>query len=532
MMKPADRHIVLWGPPGSGKSTVGKLVALRLGRAFVELDALVERDAGRSIPEIFSFEGERAFRARERAALLGVLERSDPTVIAVGGGALVDPVLREEVLARTLVVRLHAPLTTLAARVGKEGGRRPLVGSDPQADLTRLLRDRADAYAAGHLPVDAGRSPEAVTETIVERLTSGFASLSVGAHAYAAWMAPGSGATCLAGLLAGLAPSSVHVVIDARVHEIAADGLLDDLSVRPRSIHVVGPGESAKGFGELERLLRELIEAGIDRSSVVVAVGGGATSDLAGLAAALCARGVAWIAVPTTLLAMVDAAIGGKTAVNLGGIKNPVGVFHHPAAVILDPHLSRTEPQRAFVSGLAEVVKTALLGDATLFEDIVADPAAYTFRDGPAVEDAILRCARVKARIVQADPDERTGERILLNLGHTAGHALEAEADGGLLHGEAVAMGLEAALSLGEALHVTPAGLRERAVRALRGLGLPPLRGLPPSAIERVGFDKKRRGSNVQLVIVRAAESVEVISLPVEELRSKLRKLGEPVALP
>jgi shikimate kinase/3-dehydroquinate synthase len=492
----------------------------------------VERDAGRSIPEIFSVEGEHAFRARERGALLDVLERSDPAVIAVGGGALVDPVLREEVLARALVVRLQAPLATLAARAGKEAGRRPLVGSDPQADLARLLRDRADAYAAGHLPVDAGGSPEAVTETIVERLTSGFAPLSVGAHAYAAWMAPGSGATCLAALLAGLAPSSVHVVIDARVHEIAADGFLDGLSVRPRSVHVVGPGEAAKGFGELERLLRELIEAGIDRSSVVVAIGGGATSDLAGFAAALCARGVAWIAIPTTLLAMVDAAIGGKTAVNLGGIKNPVGVFHHPAAVVLDPHLSRTEPQRAFVSGLAEVVKTALLGDALLFDDIVADPSAFTRRDGPAVEDAILRCAQVKARIVQADPDERVGQRILLNLGHTAGHALEAEAAGGLLHGEAVAMGLEVALSLGEALGITPPELRGRAVGTLQALGLPPLRGLSSPAIDRVAFDKKRRGSDVQLVIVRAAESAEVLAMPVEELRSRLRKLGEPFALP
>src|SRR5262249_6925277 len=157
------------------------------------------------------------------------------------------------------------------------------------------------------------------------------------ATSYAAWLAPGQAATALSFVVAGLRPSSVHVVVDAHVHELFGGELLDAMGARVRSLHRVGPGESAKGFGELERLLGELLDAGIDRSSVVVALGGGATSDLAGLAAGLVARGVRWVAAPTTLLGMVDAAIGGKTAVNLGGIKNPVGVFHHPSAVVIDP---------------------------------------------------------------------------------------------------------------------------------------------------------------------------------------------------
>ncbi len=530
-MQTDEQHVLLWGPPGSGKSTVGPPLAAALARPFVETDADLSVDAKCSVAELFAREGEAAFRRRERALIEALLDSSPPKVIALGGGALVAPDLREAALSRALVVRLDAPLATLVSRLSNDPVERPLLRDDLERNLTLLLKDRDAAYEACHLAVDASADGTGVAERIAARIAAGYAPIHTPATSYAAWLAPGQAASALAFIIAGLRPSSVHVVVDAHVHELFGSELLDAMDVRVRSLHRVGPGESAKDFGELERLLRELIEAGIDRSSVIVALGGGATSDLAGLAAGLVARGVRWVAAPTSLLGMVDAAIGGKTAVNLGGIKNPVGVFHHPSAVVVDPRLTASEPDRSYRSAVSEIIKTAIIGDAPLFETLSASPKALVERDPAVTDDAVLRCMRVKARVVSRDPDEK-GDRVLLNLGHTVGHALEAEAAGALLHGEAVAMGLEAALDLGVLLGATPPDLRDRAVGALRDAGLPALEPLSARAFERLAFDKKRRGSNVQLVVAKAPGCAEVLPIDVEDLRAKLRKLGSPNALP
>ncbi|NUO52616.1 MAG: iron-containing alcohol dehydrogenase [Polyangiaceae bacterium] len=530
-MADAEHHVLLWGPPGSGKSAVGPLLASALGRPFIETNAAIEAEAKRSIAELFAADGELAFRRRERALIEALLDSSPPKVIALGGGALVAPDLRDAALSRALVVRLDAPLATLVARLESDRVVRPLLKGDLEESLGRLLIDRATAYQAFHLAVDAAADSAEIAARVAARIASGYATIHTPATSYAAWLAPGQAAKALSFVIAGLRPSSVHVVVDAHVHELFGGELLDAMDTRVSSLHRVGPGESAKGFGELERLLGELLDAGIDRSSVIVAVGGGATSDLAGLAAGLVARGVRWVAAPTTLLGMVDAAIGGKTAVNLGGIKNPVGVFHHPSAVVIDPRLTATEPDRSYRSAISEIIKTAIIGDADLFEALATSPQALVDRDPAAMDDAVLRCMTVKARVVTQDPDEK-GVRVLLNLGHTVGHALEAESAGSLLHGEAIAMGLEAALELGVLVGVTPPNLRDRAVAALRNAGLPPLSPLSPRAFERLAFDKKRRGSRVQLVVARAPGCAEVLPIDVEELRAKLRKLGSPTTLP
>jgi shikimate kinase / 3-dehydroquinate synthase len=524
-------HVLLWGPPGSGKSTVGPPLAAALGRPFVETDAELEAEAKCSAAELFAREGEPAFRRRERSLLEGLLDSTPPKVIALGGGALVSSDLRDAALSRAVVVRLDAPLPTLVARLSSDQVERPLLRGDLQQNLSRLLAARASAYEACHLAVDSSGEAAGVAERIAERVAAGYAPIHTRTNSYAAWLAPGKAASALSFVIAGLRPSSIHVVVDAHVHELFGSDLLEAMAVRVRSLHRVGPGESAKGFGELERLLGELIDAGIDRSSVVVALGGGATSDLAGLAAGLVARGVRWVAAPTTLLGMVDAAIGANTAVNLGGIKNPVGIFHHPSAVIVDPRLTASEPDRSYRSAIAEIVKTAIIGDATLFNALATSPKDLIDRDPAATDDAVLRCMRVKARVVSRDPDEK-GDRVLLNLGHTVGHALEAEAAGALLHGEAVAMGLEAALELGVLIGVTSSEMRDRAVGVLRAAGLPNLQPLSARAFERLAFDKKRRGSNVQLVVAKAPGCAEVLPIDVEELRSKLRKLGSPTTLP
>ncbi len=528
---PREPSVVLWGPPGAGKTTVGRLVASTLGRPFFDTDAQVATQAGRSVEEIFRVEGEAAFRSRERDAVRACLAEPG-AVVALGGGTLVDRSLREEVLGRAVVVRLVAPLATLRERTASSRDRPLLAGpSGPAAALDRLIAERADAYRSGHLAVDASAAPEVIAEVITRRLRAGLVPLFVPPHAYGAFLAEGDAAAALGAVLQAAEASSVHAVVDETVHSLFGSELLEALPVRPRSVHLVGPGERAKSFSVLERVMGELLEAGVDRNSIVIALGGGATTDLAGLAAGLLARGVRWIAVPTTLLSMVDASVGGKTAINLGAIKNPVGLFHHPCAVLVDPTFTASEPERGFRAALAELVKTALIGDAASFEAAEADPQRLLARDPSALRDAVFRALRVKASVVVADPDER-GVRAVLNLGHTVGHAIEADSAGNVSHGEAVAMGLEAALELGVERGVTPATVRDRVVSVLRTLGLPALAPLTPGALSRLRFDKKRRGAAVQLVLLREVGAAEIVSVSLDELQASLRKLGHPSGLP
>jgi shikimate kinase/3-dehydroquinate synthase len=248
-----------------------------------------------------------------------------------------------------------------------------------------------------------------------------------------------------------------------------------------------------------------MVEAGADRDAVVVGHGGGVVTDMAGFAAAVLLRGVRWVALPTTLLAMVDASVGGKTGVDLGPAKNAVGAFHQPSAVVVDTAHVATESARAYAGGLAEVVKSAAIGDAALFEALEAGADAVRAREPAMVEELVYRSVAVKAAVVARDERE-AGDRALLNFGHTVGHALEAE--GGftrLTHGEAVALGMVAALRIGTALGVTDAGLAERVTALLARLGLPTDLDAQPlgAALPFVGLDKKRRGGAIRFVLLR-----------------------------
>jgi shikimate kinase/3-dehydroquinate synthase len=279
----------------------------------------------------------------------------------------------------------------------------------------------------------------------------------------------------------------------------------------------------------VERILRTAIEVPVDRQAVVVGVGGGVVTDIAGLAASLALRGLRWIAVPTTVLSMVDASVGGKTAVDLGAAKNAVGTFHQPSRVIVDPSFARTESPRALRSGLAEVVKTALIGDAAFYRQLAAPGAVERLvrdRDPSATTQAIRSSITVKAGIVGRDERE-AGERAHLNLGHTVGHALEAE--GGferLTHGEAVSLGLVAALRAGVALSVTDRDLAAEVEHLLTRLGLPTDLDAEPlaRAMRWVAYDKKRQAGTLRMVLVRAPGTVEIARVAAADLPELLAK--------
>jgi shikimate kinase / 3-dehydroquinate synthase len=385
------RHLALIGFMGAGKSTVGRAVARRLGRPFLDVDEEVERAEG-PIWELFEQRGEAAFRELEARFLREAAGRREPSVIAVGGGAVETRGLLEALDVFT--VHLDVDVDSAWARV--QGSRRPLARDEGE------FRARFERRRPLYEQVADARAQDA--EGVI--LAAGGVSL-----------APVSG-----GLSPGHGPA--ELVADAHVLELHRPPV-------DARVHPVPPGEEAKTVATAERLWRELR---LDRGGTLVAFGGGCTTDVAGFVAATYLRGIDWIAVPTTLVGQVDAAIGGKTAINLPEGKNLVGAFHWPGETVIDPTLLETLPEEQRREGLAEVVKTGLLAGEPLWE----------------LPDAELvrRCAAFKTALCLRDPYDR-GPRQVLNLGHTFAHALEAGAGyETVTHGRAVALGLLAALRL------------------------------------------------------------------------------------
>ena len=402
-----NRHLALAGFMGAGKTTLGEEVARRLRRPFVDLDHQIEREAGTTIEELFARDGEPGFRVIEERVAASVLEGPEPAVIALGGGAVLSG--RHARAART--ARLHGAARDRSRRPPGRG--RARAGGRSRSTRRRSTRSTARGCRSTR------RSP-----TRMRTRTTRTASC---------W--PRRGSTSGSGridLLEELVPGNgpVEIVADANVagiHGVTAQLALGDRDI---ALHEVPPGEPAKAIAVLERLWRALR---IGRDGTIVGLGGGCTTDLAGFAAATYMRGVPWVAVPTTLVGQVDAAIGGKTAVDLPGGKNLVGAFHWPARVVIDPGTLETLPELELGNGMAEVVKTGLLMGRPVWELPLAE--------------LVRRCASFKAAVCIADPHDR-GPRNQLNLGHTFGHALEAAAGYDLPHGRAVALGMVAALRL------------------------------------------------------------------------------------
>jgi 3-dehydroquinate synthase len=276
---------------------------------------------------------------------------------------------------------------------------------------------------------------------------------------------------------------------------------------------VVKEGEESKSLREAERLWDGFLAHGLDRGSPVVAVGGGVVGDLAGFAGAAFMRGLPVVQVPTTLLAQVDASVGGKVAVNHPRGKNLIGAFHQPRLVLIDPEALRTLPEREYRSGLAEVVKTGAALDATLFRSLETGLDALRRRDAGLLEAVVATCCAAKARIVEEDEREETGLRMVLNYGHTIGHALEALSGyRRWLHGEAVAIGMAAAGRLAVRLGWTDRDTAARTEALLEGVGLPiRFSGVAPDAIlDALRHDKKARDGRVPFVLMRSLGRAEV----------------------
>jgi shikimate kinase / 3-dehydroquinate synthase len=523
-----QRPLLLNGFMASGKSTLGRLVAQRAGRSFIDLDARIEARAGLRVSEIFAQHGERTFRQWEAEALDEVLDAGRPDVVALGGGALLVRARRLRALDRAVVVALSADIDETLRRIAAAPDQRPLLqGSSAVEHVEHLLEQRASAYAECHAQLDTtGRGPEELAERVIELWQRDAIAVAAGEQSYCVETGAGIALARLPEWARGR--SRVLLVSDRNVAPLHAERVLGALgAVAGAELIELAPGEVHKTLATVEGIWQRASALGADRSSLFVGLGGGVVTDIAGFAAAGWMRGVPWLAIPTTLLAMVDASVGGKTAVDLGQAKNCVGAFWQPCAVFCDVDYCATEPPRG-ASALSEVVKTALIGDPGLLELLERRSADVLRREPTVMAEIVRRSVRVKARVVGQDAREQ-GIRAALNLGHTFGHALEAAAGfERLTHGEAISLGLVAALRLGQRLAVTPEPLVARVTRLLARLGLPTdLRSEPlDAAAQLLGLDKKRRGKRVKFVLVREPGQIEFRNLELGELMRLAGDLG------
>ncbi|MGH7608375.1 MAG: bifunctional shikimate kinase/3-dehydroquinate synthase [Candidatus Dormibacteria bacterium] len=538
---PGRPNLVVAGPSGSGKSSSGRSAAASLGMPFVDLDQLSEQRSGLAVAELFARHGEGAFRQLE-AELLAQAARLSGTVVAVGGGAVLHPSSFASLAGGAMAAVLTAAPEELGRRL--RGDRlRPLLGPDPGSGLAVLLAARGPDYRAAGTQVDtSGRPPQEVAGMLVrlyrDRVRSQESLLEVGGAdgGYPVIVGP-QALDRLPGVIAARAPARARVVVvsDATVAAVAARRVAALLREQGQEVleAVVAPGEAAKRLEVVSHLWSELLRMGVGRNDVVVAVGGGATLDAVGFCAATLGRGTAWVTVPTTLLAMVDAAIGGKTAINHGGLKNSVGAFHPPLAVVAELSWLASLPAASTREGMAEATKCAVLASP-----IMVDLLGQAELDGSALpiqlQWVVEQAARIKAAYVGADPREQ-GLRAALNLGHTFAHALEAASDYRIGHGRAVAIGLRAAARLGASVGLTEPALVQRLDQVLDHLRLTPEPGLHverESVLRAARGDKKRVGTSIAFIVPAGRGAVRLEDLDLDRALQPLWEVLAMSALP
>ncbi len=511
---------------GSGKTSTGRRLAQRLDLPFVDADAEIEAAAGMSIAEIFAKHGEASFRDGERRVMARLLE-DGPRVIATGGGAFLNEETRAKIAKRGLSVWLKADPDVLWRRVRKRSHRPLLQSPDPEKTLRALLEERYPYYARADVTVISRDGPHevAVDEMIsaiefflrfspepaalpsMERLNplptavavparsaaKGFlfdatqgtyfdareterVEVRLGARSYDILIGPHLLAEAGAHVRR-LAPGAACAIVTdanvAKLHLPELEASLDATAIRYSAV-TVAAGESSKSFGVFAEVCDAVIAAKLERGDLVIALGGGVIGDLAGFAAASIRRGMRFIQIPTSLLAQVDSSVGGKTGVNSDHGKNLIGAFHQPSLVLADVEVLATLPPREFRAGYAEVVKYGLIGDAGFFAWLEANWRGV-FAGGSDRIHAIATSCRAKAAIVARDEHER-GDRALLNLGHTFGHALERlnHYDGArLVHGEGVAIGMALAFRFSVRSGLCARDDQHRVEAHLRDVGLP-----------------------------------------------------------
>ena len=501
-------HIFLYGPPGTGKSTIGKTLARNLKLPFIDLDRVIETNAGMSIPQIMEQQGESTFRDLESAALKEIaghtssVTDSEDKVIALGGGALLRDDNRVYAESQGRVVLLMADVETLFQRINESPSKRPLLAGDLRAKLTALLEKRREHYASFPVTVHVDGNPSEQNTHKVQ--------IALGRHHLSAM----GEYDVQVGQVANL-PSSNLIVTDENIapHHLAK---IQQAIGHAVPAVILPAGEEHKNLVTVSRLWQAFLENGLDRKSTVVALGGGVIGDLTGFAAATYMRGINWIGIPTTLLSMVDASLGGKTGFDLPEGKNLIGSFHPPKLVLADPSLLLTLPSAELISGMAEVVKHGVISDPELF--VLCTRGLDWVKEH--LEEIVKRAMAVKIKVIEEDPYEN-GIRAALNLGHTVGHAIELVSKFNLRHGEAVAIGTVVEAKYAERIGMARQGLADQIAETMSALGLPIQipDGMPYDEIIRtMGVDKKKSAKAIRFALPVAIGKVELVAVRVSDL--------------
>jgi len=503
-----DRNIVITGFMATGKTTVGKLVAERLGRPFIDTDDVIVQRAGKSIPEIFAQDGEAAFRQMERDLVMELATQRG-LVIATGGGMLVDPVNRETMLETAAVFCLDVSPDVLEQRLAEQTGR-PLA-----ANWRELYEQRRTVYAVipNHIHI-IPQKPEWVAEKIEEHIFR-IIDVKTPEGRYRIQIDPS-----FLRVVTSLEHFSPAVVVtNTTLAPLYGYEVRSTVNAYRTPLITIPDGEQYKTLETVAYLYDEFVKAGLDRSSTVYAVGGGVVGDTVGFAAATYMRGIDFVQIPTSLLAMVDSSVGGKVGVDLPQGKNLVGAFKQPRHVIIDPNFLETLPEREWRCGMAEVIKHGLLADPVLLE------LAPNYRQH--IDEIIRRAIQVKVDVVEADPYEQ-GIRAHLNLGHTFAHAIEQVSGYAWLHGEAVGVGLIAAAVLSARLGMCAPDLPEQVEGLIGGIGLPTRMGdMDAEAVyAAMATDKKWSGGKSRFVLLEGIGKPKIVTdVPKEDVIAVLEQI-------
>jgi shikimate kinase/3-dehydroquinate synthase len=521
------KNVIITGFAGTGKTVVGQAVAGLLGWTFVDTDDVLERLAAKSIEAIFADDGEEAFRALESKALAEVCSGAQQ-VIATGGGMVIDPANQTLMRESGFVVCLEATPETIVQRLFSEASEnetvRPLLqGDHPLGRAMELKAGRQAAYAQAQWTVHTDKLGVSDIAREILRATrlleSGIEDSQDGHAADLAAVVRSATGPCPVYAGTGLIDdigamcrsigltSTAYVISDSNVFYTHGRKVQMSLEAADIPVHtfVVPAGETSKSVETLEACYKWLAEQRAERGHFIVAVGGGVIGDLAGFTAATFNRGLPVVQVPTSLAAMVDASIGGKTAINLSVGKNLVGAFHQPRMVLADVDALASLPERERSAGWSEAVKHGLILDADLFQTFEDNAEAIMRLEQPLASEVVRRSMAVKADVVTRDERETLGLRILLNYGHTIGHGLETATEyGTLLHGEAVAIGMAAAVRISRGMGLIGDDVVARQDKVLQRYGLPTrLPGVDRDAVRRaMSVDKKTTAGTIRWVLL------------------------------